>query len=88
METGGARPEGAGKSEDAPKEPATTEAQPAEPESKPEPPKQESKPEESSKPAPPAEPKKEAPKQPAQPAKDTTGPVLGSREERRVRGRP
>lgn len=85
METGGARPEGAGKSEDAPKEPATTEAQPAEPESKPEPPKQESKPEESSKPAPPAEPKKEAPKQPAQPAKDTTGPVLGSREERRVK---
>ncbi|KAI0836106.1 2-oxoacid dehydrogenase acyltransferase [Hypoxylon sp. FL0890] len=90
----GAAPAGGEKSEagqEPPKkEEASTEARPApsEGENKPEPSKPEPKPE-PSKPQPPApEPKKEsAPKQ-AQPAKDTsasTGPVLGSREERRVK---
>lgn len=89
----GAAPEGGAKSEGAEeppkKEEASTESRPApsEGENKPEPPKSESKPE--SKPQPPAAaPKKEsAPKQ-SQPAKDSsasTGPVLGSREERRVK---
>ncbi|KAI0157024.1 2-oxoacid dehydrogenase acyltransferase [Hypoxylon sp. FL1284] len=92
----GAAPEGGEKSE-APKEPpkekeASTDARPApaDGENTPEPPKPESKPEptpQPSKPQPPPEPKKEsAPKQ--QPAKDdsaSTGPVLGSREERRVK---
>ncbi|KAI0118144.1 2-oxoacid dehydrogenase acyltransferase [Hypoxylon sp. NC0597] len=90
----GAAPEGGEKSE-ATKEPpkkeeASTESHPApsEGENKPEPSRPESKPE-PSKPQPPApEPKKEsAPKQ-SQPAKDTSasvGPVLGSREERRVK---
>ncbi|KAI1848281.1 hypothetical protein JX265_013837 [Neoarthrinium moseri] len=88
IEAGGA-PAEAPKSEskEAPKEEsASTEAKPAEPkeENKPEP-KQESKPEpkQESKPAP--APKKDTPqKQPSQPAKDA-GPVLGSREERRVK---
>ncbi|KAI1370267.1 2-oxoacid dehydrogenase acyltransferase [Hypoxylon crocopeplum] len=92
----GAAPEGGEKSE-ADKEPpkkeeASTESRPApaegenQPESKPE-----SKPEpkpEPSKPQPPPEPKKESTPKQAQPAKDTTastGPVLGSREERRVK---
>ncbi|KAI1295009.1 2-oxoacid dehydrogenase acyltransferase [Xylaria venustula] len=88
----GAAPEGASKSEseskDAPeKSDAPAESKPAEQESKPEP-KQESKPEPSTPaPAPPA-PKKEAAPKPSQPAKDTsasTGPSLGSREERRVK---
>ncbi|KAI2464488.1 2-oxoacid dehydrogenase acyltransferase [Annulohypoxylon bovei var. microspora] len=83
----GAAPEGGEKSdaskESPSKEEASTESRsaPAEAEKKPEP--------ESPKPQPPSsEPKKEsAPKQ-TQPAKDTsasTGPVLGSREERRVK---
>lgn len=93
----GAAPEGGegGKSEEAkepPKEKASTESAPSEGESKPEPKPEESKPEptpESSKPQPPPEPKKESAPKPSQPAKDTsastTGPVLGSREERRVK---
>ncbi|XXH01160.1 histone H2A [Hypoxylon texense] len=92
----GAAPEGGEKSEapkESPKEEeASTDARPApaDGENKPEPPKSESKPEptpQPSKPQPPPEPKKEsAPKQ--QQTKDTsasTGPVLGSREERRVK---
>ncbi|KAI4864480.1 2-oxoacid dehydrogenase acyltransferase [Hypoxylon rubiginosum] len=92
----GAAPEGGEKSEapkESPKEEeASTDARPApaDGENKPEPPKSESKPEptpQPSKPQPPPEPKKEsAPKQ--QQAKDasaSTGPVLGSREERRVK---
>ncbi|OTA98586.1 hypothetical protein M426DRAFT_28336 [Hypoxylon sp. CI-4A] len=92
----GAAPEGGEKS-DAAKEPlkkeeASTESRPApsEGENKPEPPKAESKPEpkpEASKPPPP-EPKKDPAPKPSQSAKDTsasTGPVLGSREERRVK---
>jgi 2-oxoglutarate dehydrogenase E2 component (dihydrolipoamide succinyltransferase) len=86
IETGGAPPEGGDKSEskEPPKkeEPASTDAKPAEPESKPEP-KTESKPE-PSKPAP-APPKKESPKQSSAPAKESGSPVLGSREERRVK---
>ncbi|KAI1773699.1 2-oxoacid dehydrogenase acyltransferase [Hypoxylon cercidicola] len=90
----GAAPEGGEKSE-APKEPpkkeASTEARPApaDGENKSEPPKSESKPEptpEPSKPQPPPEPKKEsAPKQQAKDNSASTGPVLGSREERRVK---
>ncbi|KAI1204176.1 2-oxoacid dehydrogenase acyltransferase [Annulohypoxylon truncatum] len=91
----GAAPEGGEKKPDAPKESpsreeASTESRPApaEAENKPEPTKSESKPE-SPKPQPPApEPKKESAPKPAQPTKEssaTTGPVLGSREERRVK---
>ncbi|ORY67047.1 uncharacterized protein BCR38DRAFT_425902 [Pseudomassariella vexata] len=87
LEAGGAPPEGS-KSEF--KEEAKTEATPAEPkeQNKPEP-KQESKPE-PSKLAPAPEPKKDSPspKKESQPAKDTSssvGPILGSREERRVK---
>lgn len=93
----GAAPEGGEKSEGAKEPPskeeeASTESKPApaEGENKPEAPKSESKPEpkqETPKSQPPPEPKKEpTPKQ--QPAKDTqasAGPVLGSREERRVK---
>ncbi|KAH9904610.1 2-oxoacid dehydrogenase acyltransferase [Xylariomycetidae sp. FL2044] len=95
----GAAPEGSDKAESKPepkeekKEEASTDARPApaDGENKPEP-QSGSKPEpktESSKPSPPPEPKKEsAPKQ-SQPAKDApatnAGPVLGSREERRVK---
>ncbi|KAI1462954.1 2-oxoacid dehydrogenase acyltransferase [Daldinia caldariorum] len=81
----GAAPEGGAKSEEPPKkEAATTESRPApsEGESKPEPKSEQSKPQ-----PPAATPKEPAPKQP-QPAKDTSasvGPVLGSREERRVK---
>ncbi|KAI8956455.1 2-oxoacid dehydrogenase acyltransferase [Daldinia sp. FL1419] len=92
----GAAPEGGAKSEgaeEAPKKEASTESRPtpSEGENKPEP-KSESSPEpkpEQSKPQPPApEPKKESAPKPSQSAKDTsasTGPVLGSREERRVK---
>ncbi|KAK5625517.1 hypothetical protein RRF57_001233 [Xylaria bambusicola] len=82
----GAAPEGSEKSEskDAPKkEDAPTEAKPApaEQENKPEP-KQESQPEPSTLAPAPSPPKKEpAPKQTSAP----TGPILGSREERRVK---
>lgn len=88
IEAGAAKPEGAEKPES--KEPpkkkeASTDAKPApaesgkKPESKPE-----SKPEpEAAKPSPAPQPKKDAQsKKDSQPA--TTGPVLGSREERRV----
>ncbi|KAI1760811.1 2-oxoacid dehydrogenase acyltransferase [Hypoxylon sp. FL1150] len=92
----GAAPEGGEKSE-APQEPpkeeaASTDARPApaDGENTPEAPKSQSEPKptpQPSKPQPPPEPKKEsAPKQ--QQTKDTsasTGPVLGSREERRVK---
>ncbi|KAI8627528.1 dihydrolipoamide succinyltransferase [Xylariaceae sp. FL1651] len=92
----GSAPEGSSKDGDKsePKEPpkkeeGSTEARPApvEQESKPQP-KQESQPESSSKPSPPPEPKKESTPKPSQPAKDASpavGPVLGSREERRVK---
>ncbi|TRX88557.1 hypothetical protein FHL15_010508 [Xylaria flabelliformis] len=88
----GSAPEGGDKSEskEAPKkEEAETETKPApeEQESKPQP-KQESQPEPSSKPSPPPAPKKESTPAPSQPAKDSStasGPVLGSREERRVK---
>ncbi|KAI0798347.1 2-oxoacid dehydrogenase acyltransferase [Xylaria sp. FL0064] len=86
----GAAPEGGDKSEakekDAPKkEDASAEPSPSEQESKPQP-KQESQPE----PAPAAPKKESAPKpsKPSQPPKETSapsGPVLGSREERRVK---
>ncbi|KAI1149732.1 2-oxoacid dehydrogenase acyltransferase [Nemania diffusa] len=83
----GSAPEGGDKSEtkDAPKtEDASPEAQPAaatEPESKPQP-QQESKPAPSTKPSPPPAPRKESTPTPSSAA---TGPVLGSREERRVK---
>ncbi|OTA76752.1 hypothetical protein M434DRAFT_402475 [Hypoxylon sp. CO27-5] len=90
----GATPEGGEKSEAATeppkKEEASTESRPAPSEggNKPEPSRPESKPE-SSKPQPPAlEPKKESVPKQSQPAKDistSAGPVLGSREERRVK---
>ncbi|KAI0404047.1 dihydrolipoamide succinyltransferase [Xylaria palmicola] len=88
----GSAPEGSSKpeSKEPPKtEEASTEAKPAptEQESKPQP-KQESQPEPSSKPSPPPAPKKESAPAPKQSAKDSsaaTGPVLGSREERRVK---
>ncbi|KAI8950167.1 dihydrolipoamide succinyltransferase [Xylaria longipes] len=88
----GSAPEGGDKSEskEAPKQEDTpTEAKPApaEQEGKPQP-KQESQPEASSKPSPPPAPKKESASAPSQPTKDSsaaTGPVLGSREERRVK---
>ncbi|KAI0424950.1 2-oxoacid dehydrogenase acyltransferase [Xylaria sp. FL1042] len=86
----GAAPEGGDKSEtkDPPKkEDASTEPSTPEQESKPQP-KQESQLEPSSpKPAPPP-PKKESTPKPSQPPKETSapsGPVLGSREERRVK---
>lgn len=89
IEAGAAKPEGAEKpeSKEPPKkEEASTDAKPAsaEVENKPES-KSESKPEpEPSKPSPAPQPKKES--QPSkQPAPAATGPVLGSREERRVR---
>ncbi|KAI1082673.1 2-oxoacid dehydrogenase acyltransferase [Whalleya microplaca] len=92
IEAGAAPPDSSDKYtlKEAPKkeEAAPTEARPApsEGENKPEP-QPESKPE--TKPAPKSEPKKEAaPSKPTQPAKDTStsaGPVLGSREERRVK---
>ena len=70
-------------SEAAPKE--EPKAEKSEPESKPAPapPKEESKPKETSKPAPPPE-KKEAPKS-APNESSSSGPTLGSREERKVR---
>ncbi|XDG04891.1 hypothetical protein ABKA04_004506 [Annulohypoxylon sp. FPYF3050] len=90
----GAAPEGSEKpdasKESSSKEEASTESRPApaDAENKPEPTKSESKPE-SPKPQPPSpEPKKESAPKPSQPAKDasaSTGPVLGSREERRVK---
>ncbi|KAI1411479.1 2-oxoacid dehydrogenase acyltransferase [Hypoxylon sp. FL1857] len=90
----GAAPEGGEKSEEAKeppkKEEASTESRPApsEGETKPESSKPEPKPE-PSKPQPSApEPKKESTPKQSQPAKDSsasTGPVLGSREERRVK---
>ncbi|OTA65907.1 2-oxoacid dehydrogenase acyltransferase [Hypoxylon sp. EC38] len=90
----GAAPESGEKSEAATeppkKEEASTESRPAPSEggNKPEPSRPESKPE-PSKPQPPApEPKKESVPKQSQPAKDTStsaGPVLGSREERRVK---
>ncbi|KAI1751143.1 2-oxoacid dehydrogenase acyltransferase [Xylaria castorea] len=88
----GSAPEGGDKSESTEatkKEDASTEAKPApaEQESKPQP-KQESQPEPSSKPPPPPAPKKESAPARSQPTKDsatTSGPVLGSREERRVK---
>ncbi|KAF2993235.1 hypothetical protein G7054_g1365 [Neopestalotiopsis clavispora] len=84
IEAGGAPPEGGSKG--SKQEEASTDAKPAEPkeEKKPEP-KQESKPEskpEPSKPASKPEPKKETS---SQSAKETSGPVMGSREERRVK---
>ncbi|KAI0098358.1 2-oxoacid dehydrogenase acyltransferase [Daldinia grandis] len=88
----GAAPEGA--EEPPKKEEASTESRPApsEGENKPGPHKSESKPEpkpEQSKPQPPtAAPKKESTPKQSQPAKDSpasTSPVLGSREERRVK---
>lgn len=89
IEAGAAKPEGAEKpeSKEPPKkEEASTDAKPAsaEAENKPES-KSESKPEpEPSKPSPAPQPKKES--QPSkQPAPAATGPVLGSREERRVK---
>ncbi|RWA07317.1 hypothetical protein EKO27_g7785 [Xylaria grammica] len=83
----GAAPEGAGKSE--PKEDASTESSPApaEQESKPQP-KQESQSEPASSTPPPPAPKKEPAPKPSQPPKAESapaGPVLGSREERRVK---
>ncbi|TGJ79172.1 hypothetical protein E0Z10_g9586 [Xylaria hypoxylon] len=72
------------KKEDAAAEPSSA---PAEQESKPEP-KQESQPEPSSSTPPPPAPKKESAPKPSQPPKTesaSTGPVLGSREERRVK---
>ncbi|KAI1087762.1 2-oxoacid dehydrogenase acyltransferase [Rostrohypoxylon terebratum] len=90
----GAAPEGSQKTdaskESSSKEEASTESRPApaDAENKPDPTKSESKPE-SPKPQPPSpEPKKESAPKPSQPAKDasaSTGPVLGSREERRVK---
>lgn len=95
----GAAPEGGEKSE-APKESkeppkeeaASTDAKPApaDGENTPEPPKSESKPEptpQPSKPQPPPEPKKESPpkQQQSKDSSASTGPVLGSREERRVK---
>jgi len=88
----GSAPEGGDKSESKEppkKEDASTDAKPApvEAENKPQP-KQESQTEPSSKPSPPPEPKKESAPKPSQPSKDssaTSGPVLGSREERRVK---
>ncbi|KAI6088201.1 2-oxoacid dehydrogenase acyltransferase [Hypoxylon rubiginosum] len=95
----GAAPEGGEKSE-APKESkeppkeeaASTDAKPApaDGENTPEPPKSESKPEptpQPSKPQPPPEPKKESPpkQQQTKDSSASTGPVLGSREERRVK---
>ncbi|KAF2971979.1 hypothetical protein GQX73_g1578 [Xylaria multiplex] len=79
----GVAPEGAGKSDS---KPAESSPAPAEQESKPQP-KQESQPGPSSTPPPPA-PKKEAVPKSSQPAKTesaSTGPILGSREERRVK---
>ncbi|KAK7752101.1 2-oxoglutarate dehydrogenase complex E2 component [Diatrype stigma] len=85
IEAGAAKPEGAEKPES--KEPpkkkeASTDAKPAPAESEKKP---ESKPEpEAAKPSPAPQPKKDAqPKKESQPA--TSGPVLGSREERRVK---
>ncbi|KAI1809809.1 dihydrolipoamide succinyltransferase [Poronia punctata] len=75
---------------DAPKqEDTSTEARPApaEQQSKPQP-KQESQPEPSTKPSPPPETKKESAPKPSHPPKDASvvsSPVLGSREERRVK---
>lgn len=92
IEGGAAKPEGGDKkpeSKEPTKEEASTEARPApaEAENKPEP-KPESKPEsQAAKPSPAPQPKKES-QPPAQPAKETSasaGPVLGSREERRVK---
>ncbi|ETS85465.1 putative dihydrolipoyllysine-residue succinyltransferase component of 2-oxoglutarate dehydrogenase complex [Pestalotiopsis fici W106-1] len=84
IEAGGAPPEGGNKA--SKQEEASTDAKPAEPkEEKKTEPKQESKPEskpEPSKPASKPEPKKETS---SQSAKETSGPVLGSREERRVK---
>ncbi|KAI0186510.1 2-oxoacid dehydrogenase acyltransferase [Astrocystis sublimbata] len=85
----GEAPEGAKKSEssESKSEEASTEAKPTstEQESKPEP-KQESKPEPSSKPSPPPQPEKESkPSKPAQDSSTSSGPVFGSREERRVK---
>ncbi|KAI1452983.1 2-oxoacid dehydrogenase acyltransferase [Annulohypoxylon moriforme] len=90
----GAAPEG-GDKPDAPKESsskeeASTESRPApaEAENKPEPTTSESKPESPKPQAPSPEPKKESTPTPSQPPKDTSasaGPVLGSREERRVK---
>lgn len=84
----GSPPEGGDKAEskEAPKkEDASPEPQPAsaEQESKPQPQSQQE-----TKPSPPPAPKKAPTPTPSQPAKDTsaaTGPVLGSREERRVK---
>ncbi|KAI0912404.1 dihydrolipoamide succinyltransferase [Ustulina deusta] len=81
----GAAPEGGDKSES--KDTPQKEDASAQQESKPQP-KQESQPEPSSPTAPPPAPKKESAPKPSQPPKDTsapTGPVLGSREERRVK---
>lgn len=88
IEAGAAKPESVEKpeSKEPKKEEASTDAKsaPAEAENKPES-KPESKPApEPSKPSPTPQPKKES--QPSkQPAPAATGPVLGSREERRVR---
>ncbi|KAL7619986.1 2-oxoglutarate dehydrogenase complex E2 component [Parahypoxylon ruwenzoriense] len=87
IEVGAAKPEGAERPEtrEPPsKEGASTESRPAPAggEIKPEPPKPESKPETPKSQPPPAPKKESAPKQ-AQPA--GAGPVLGSREERRVK---
>lgn len=81
----GSPPEGGDKPES--KEPPKKEDEPkpaaAEQDSKPQP-----KPEQETKPSPPPAPKKEPSPTPSKPAKDAsaaTGPVLGSREERRVK---
>ncbi|KAI0467228.1 2-oxoacid dehydrogenase acyltransferase [Xylaria cf. heliscus] len=89
----GSAPDGGDKSqskETPTKEDASAEATPAPAEqgSKAQPKHESSQPEPSSKPSPPPAPKKESAPTSAQPAKDTsaaTGPVLGSREERRVK---
>ncbi|RYP74539.1 hypothetical protein DL770_007580 [Monosporascus sp. CRB-9-2] len=92
IEGGAAKPEGGDtkpESKEPPKkEEASTEARPAPAEAENKPEKPESKPEsQAAKPSPAPQPKKES--QPAaQPAKETpasTGPMLGSREERRVK---
>ncbi|KAI0475100.1 2-oxoacid dehydrogenase acyltransferase [Xylariaceae sp. FL0804] len=99
IEPGGAPAEGSGKSEgkeppkeEAPKEEApkkeeaSTEAKPAPSEGENKPSKQPQS--EPSKPSPPPEPKKESPSKPSQsakPASASAGPMLGSREERRVK---
>ena len=87
IDAGAAKPEGAGKSEstEAPKQEKKEASAPADAENKPE--SKESKPQ--SQPAEPSAaspPKKESPpaKQPAKDAPAASGPVLGSREERRV----